>query len=269
MKKIISILFAVALVFSFATGNVALGAISFVGLSLSVATPSSYRGKVAMLTLVPAVVRDLAPNAPEVPPFTRAQKFLFDFLRNKGNLVTLDAYLKETIFFDPVNYYIRAVLPPAQQGRYQILGSSNSKVVGVTNFYSQALLPQYYNFCFDRLQVNYGTTNTANAVVQAITGWTNVRSSMPAALANGEVIIQLNKNIIVETGISDFASEAAVTGGGSLDFAGGAMQVPRILQENLQIECDVNLAYQQAIGNTANTTYGVEVIFKGAQLRLR
>lgn len=269
MKKLFTIVFAMLALVGFATGNVALGVVATAGVAISTLTFASYHGKYAMFTLVPAVVRDLAPTAPEVPPFTRAQKFLFDFLRNKGNLVTLDAYLKETIFFDPVNYYIRAVLPPAQQGRYQILGSSTSKVVGVSNFYSQALLPQYYNFCFDRLQVNYGTTNTANAAVQAITGWTNVRGSMPAALANGEVIIQLNKNIIVETGICDFTSEAAVTGGGSLDFVGGALQVPRVLQENLQIECDVNLALNQAIGNTANTTYGVEVNFKGVQLRLR
>ena len=266
--KTFRIFFSIVLFAALVLNMYAVAVLSFAGLALSFAKVSSYRG-LALFTLVPAVVRDLNPDAPEVPPFTRAQKFLFDFLRNKSNAVTLDAYRMGTIFFDPINYYIRYVLPPGQQGRLQILGGATSQVVGVTNFYAQGLLPQYYNFCFDRLQVNYGTTNTANANVQAITGWTNVRSSMPAALGNGEIIIQLNKQIIVQSGIVDYTSEAAITGGNSLDFAGGALQVPRVLQENLLIECDLNMALGQAIGNTANTTYGAEVLFKGVQMRLR
>jgi hypothetical protein len=268
MKTFFKLCFVAALTLSIVSGNIVFAALSFVGLSMACADAASIK-QLAFFTLVPAVVRDLNPNAPEVPPFTRAQKFLFDFLRNKSNLVTFKAYQDQSIFFDPVNYYIRYVLAPASQGRQQILGGNTAQIVGVTNFYAQGILPQYYNFCFDRMQVNYGTTNTANAAVQSINGWTNVRASLPAALANGEIIVQLNKNIIVQTGIVDFTSEAAITGGNSLDFAGGALQVPRVLQENQTITCDLDMAVNQAIPNVANTTYGVEVLFKGIQLRLR
>lgn len=267
MKKIISLLFVVSLVAGVATGNLAIIGLSVAGLAFANADKKSFKSAVTAITLVPAIQR--APDGSEIPPFTRAQKFLFDFLRQKSNVVTLDAFIKETLFFDPINYYVRSVIPKLQQGRYQILGANTSQVVGASNFYAQAILPQYYNFCFDRMQVNYGTANVDGAAAQAIGGWSNVRSSAPVALGNGEVIIQLNKNIIVQTGISDFMSEAAVTGGGSLDFAGGALQTPRIFQENLQIEGDLNLAQNQAFGNDANTTYGAEIIFKGAQLRLR
>jgi hypothetical protein len=269
-KNTFKIVFAAILVLSVCTGNPVTGFMAVVGLGLAFTDAASFKA-LAMFTLVPAVVRDLGYNtgAPEVPPFTRAQKFLFDFLRNKSNAVTLDAYLNQSIFFDPINYYVRYVLPPAQQGRVQILGGFTTQIVGVTNFYAQGLLPQYYNFCFDRLQVNYGTIAAAGAAVQSITGWTNVRGSMPAALGNGDIIILLNKQIIVQSGIVDYTSEAAITGGNSLDFAGGALQVPRVLQENLTIECDLNLAQNQAIPNTANTTFAAEVLFKGVQLRLR
>jgi len=276
MKKTLLILFAISALFAVATANPVLLVASLVGVGMSTASYKDFKKNPAFFTLVPSIVRDMGSvqrtadgSFPEVPPFTHSQKFLFDFLRQKSNLVTLDAFLKETIFFDPINYYVRYVIPGAQQGRYQILGAFTQQIVGATNFYTQAILPQYYNFCFDRMQINYGSTNTANAAVQAISGWTNVRSSMPAALANGDIIVQLNKNIIVQTGVVDFTSEAAITGGNSLDYAGGALQVPRVLQENLLIEADLNFAFQQAIPNVANTTYGVEVLFKGIQLRLR
>ena len=268
MKKIFSALFLITALFAVATANPVLLVASLIGVGMSVTSFKEYRSqKMAMFTLVPSMMYDAKLN--EVAPFTRSQKFLFDYLRNKSQITTLDAWAKEALFFDPINYYIRYVVPGAQQGRFQFLGPNTSQVVGVTNFYAQAILPQYYNFCFDRLQINYGSTNTANAAAQAISGWTNVRSSMPAALGNGDIIIQLNKNIIVQSGVVDFTSEAAITGGGSLDFAGGGLQTPRIISENLQLEGDINLAQSQAMANAANTTYGVEVLFKGAQIRLR
>lgn len=224
----------------------------------------------AGITLVPAKVIDPQDPSREIPPYTRAQKFLFDYLRGKSNQVTLAAVDAGAVVFDPITYYIRKTLPASQQGRYQVLGAATQELLGATNFPNSAKLSQYYNHCVDRIEVGYGTSATsASEAVQSIVNFSSVLSAMPAALRNGEFILTVNSNVQIETPITDFGSKAAITGGGAKDNDGGELQIPKILPENLQIECDLNLATSQAIPNTANTTFGVEVLFKGVQARLR
>lgn len=233
------------------------------------AAPGASGAPVPMLGLVilPAILRDPVTQL-EVPPYTRAQKFMFDFLRNKANGLTDDAMKQGAIIFDSITYYIRFAIT-GLAGRVKVLGQATLQIPGISNFYNAATLPQYYNFCFDRIEVNYGTTAvTALDSPSLCTNWSSVRSAFPAPLSNGELILSLNKNIVVNTPMTDFLSKAAVVGGGSRDFDGGDLQEPKIIQENLLFEAELNLAAGN-IPSAVNTSYFVELQFKGVQARLR
>jgi hypothetical protein len=265
MKKIFSILFILGLVAAITTQNVALGAVSFAGLFF---TANSYVSKYSFLQIVPG--KYVTAQGEEVPYMSRAEKALFDQLitLNRANDVTLQAIRKGAISFDPVSYYIRAIIT-GQSGKQKIVGQSTLNSVGVTNFPNAAQLPQYYNFCFDRVAVRYAVAASANASAAAITGWSSVRGSMPAALGNAELIISSNRNTIVETPISDFTSVAAITAGGERDYDGGVLEKPRFFLEMLQIEVEINYASGQTVPSAANNTYAVEVMFYGVQARLK
>lgn len=206
----------------------------------------------------------------EVPYMSRAEKALFDQLVTLGrsNAVTAGAIAGGGISFDPVTYFIRYVVTGGS-GTQKFLSASTQFLDGATNFPNGATLPQYYNFCFDRIAVRYTTTNSANAVAQAMTGWSSVRSSMPAALGNGTLRIRSNRNTIVETPVSDFTSVAAITGGGERDYDGGLLEKPRFFLELLNLEAEFTYASGQSIPSAANNTYAVEVMFYGVQARLK
>lgn len=265
MKKIISVLFFLAFLAAVCFGN---GPLAFVSLAaLCLTSLTNRRPGYAYLLLVPAIMQNPI-TGQEIPPLTRAEKALFDFLRSKGNAITLEAIVSGDIVFDPISYYIRFVVT-GLSGRQQIVSQSTSRIVGQSNI-DQGYLPQYYNFCFDRVAIRYGSSNTSAAeVAQSITNYSSVASGMPAALRNGELIISSNKNVIVETPIIDFTDQAAVTGGGTREYSGGALEKPRFFEENKLIEVWLNLAVAQSIPSTANTTFAVEVVFMGVQTRLR
>lgn len=265
MKKIFSILFIAGLVLAAALQNPALGAVSFAGLFF---TANSYVSQYSFLQIVPG--KYVTALGEEVPYMSRAEKALYDQLitLNRANAVTTEAIRSGAISFDPISYYIRAIIT-GQSGKQKILGQFTQNLIGVTNFPNAAQLPQYYNFCFDRIAVRYASTNTANAAATAITGWSSVRGSMPAALANGELVISSNRNTIVETPIADFTSVASITAGGERDFDGGVLEKPRFFLEMLQIEVELNYANGQTVPSTANNTYAVEIMFYGVQARLK
>jgi hypothetical protein len=265
MKKFFSIVFTLGIIAAFAMQNPALGAASVVGLSF---TANTWVSEYSFLQIVPG--KYVTANGQEVPYMSRAEKALFDQLITLGrsNSVTRQAIESGAVSFDPISYYIRAIVT-AGAGRQKIVGQNLLNSVGTTNFPNGAQLPQYYNFCFDRIAIRYATTNSANASAQAITGWSSVRGNMPAALANGEIIISSNRNTIVETPISDFTTVASTTAGGERDYDGGVLEKPRFFLEMLQIEVELNYASGQAVPSVANNTYAVEVMFYGVQARLK
>jgi hypothetical protein len=265
MKKAFSILFIIGLVAAFATQNPALGAVSFTGLFF---TANSFVSKYSFLQIVPG--KYVTALGEEVPYMSRAEKALYDNLITLGraNGVTKKAIEAGAISYDPISYYIRAVIT-GQSGKQKILGQFTQNLVGTTNFPNAAQLPQYYNFCFDRVVVRYAVATSANAAIGSITGWSSVRGSMPAALGNGELVISSNRNTIVETPVSDFTSVAAITAGGERDYDGGVLEKPRFFLEMLQIEAEINYASGQTVPSAANNTYAVEVMFYGVQARLK
>lgn len=253
MKKflILSIL-AVGVLASVAVQNPAPFALAIAGLAFM----SSYKSAdVAFISLVPAAMAG--------PAFTRAQKHLYDWLTKFSNQVTKEAINKGTIIWDPVTYYIRREIT-GLSGRQKLLGSSTTKEVGVTNL-DKGVLPQYYNFCYDRITVRYGSSNTANSTVKTFAGYTSALSSMDPALRNGELIVSLNREVQVETPVADFGSAAAPTVS-AREFDGGALECPKVWTENLQVEVELNLA--GTVASTANTYFFVEVLFQGVQARL-
>jgi hypothetical protein len=213
--------------------------------------------------LVPAITRDPA-TGDQVPVFTRAQKALFDYLSRKSQAQTAAALRSGALVFDPISYYIRSNIT-GLSGRTKILSETNSKQIGVTNF-DRGLLRQYYNFCFDKITVRYTTGNSVTETVQSLAGYSSVLSSMAGGLRNGNLIIAQNQNNILDTPIIDFGAAAAVVGGGARDFDGGALQVPKILEENKQVEIWLDLA--AAIPSATNTIYAVEVVLQGVQARI-
>lgn len=272
MKKIIFAIFAVGLIASLMLSSPVLGAASFAGLFFAA---HSFKGKYANLMIVPArfVIQKPESNPDvlqEVPYVSRAEKALYDQLVTLGrsNAITRQAIEQGAISYDPISYYMRAVIT-GLSGKQKIISASTLNVLGITNLPNGAALPQYYNFCFDRIAVRYAVANTAGANVAAITGWSSIRGNMPAALGNGELIISSNRNTIVETPISDFTSVAAITGGGERDYDGGVLEKPRFLLEMLQIEAELNLAQGQSIPPANNTTYAVELMMYGVQARLK
>lgn len=218
------------------------------------------------LTLVPG--KFIALNGEEVPMMSRAEKDLYDQLitQSRANPVTRRAIEAGAISFDPIDYYVRFNIT-GLSGNQKIAGQFTTKVVGTTNLWPQAIFPQYYNFCFDRISVKTGTANTANAAVTGISNWTSVRSSVDAAVANGEIIVRSNRNSILETDISGFLSDAAVTGAAQRNAGAAELDKSRFFLEQLGIE--VELALAGTVSNTANTTTWVEVKFLGVQARLK
>lgn len=266
MKKyIFPLLFLAAFIVGMAShSNTIVPAVAAIGFVLSVASQRKFDGY-AFFNLVPAQAYNI--NGKEIPFLTRAQKAMYDYLRSKSNAITQDAFNASDLVFDPISYYIRYDLT-GLSGRQKILGASTQKIVGVTNI-NQGLLPQYYNFAFDRVVVRYANATSASAAVQSIAGYSSVSASMPAALANAELIVSVNQQIIMQTPVADFTTQASLTGGGRRDFDGGELQAPKIFPENLLIEVELNLAQSQSMPSAANNTYAVEVMFMGVQTRLR
>lgn len=221
---------------------------------------------VAALTLVPG--KFVTALGEEVPMMSRAEKDLYDQLVTLGraNPVSQEAIASGAISFDPIDYYIRFNLT-GLSGNQKIVSQATTKVVGTTNFWPQAIFPQYYNFCFDRISVKTATTNTANTAINTVSGWTSLRSSMDPAVANGEIIVRSNRNTILETDISGFTQDAAVTGAAQRNNGAAELDKSRFFLEQLGIE--VELALAGTVSNTANTTTFVEVKFIGVQARLK
>lgn len=253
MKKLLIVILALSVVLSIATHSPAPLAFAAVATFIFM---NSYKQGYAMLIIVPAKM--------DGPAFSRCQKFLYDFLAQRGNELTKAAIVSGNVIWDPVTYYIRTVIT-GLSGRQKFFQASTTKAVGTTNL-DKAILPQYYNFCYDRITVRYGSTNTASAAVASFAGYSSVLSSMDPALRNGHLIVSLNREIQIETPIIDFGVEAAVTGGGARDFSGGILEAPKVWVENLQIEAEFDFA--GTIPSVANTTYFAEVAFQGVQARL-
>lgn len=276
MKKIFALTFILAALTGLALGNAPafiVGLIGFFFCQADLRQVSFHSRNHAYLQIVPGkfVVTDPASGRlQEVPYMSRAEKALFDQLITLGrsNAVTAQAISAGAISFDPVSYFIRADVT-GFSGRQKIVSASTQYEEGVTNFPNGAALPQYYNFCFDRIAVRYASTNSANASPAAITGWSSVRASMPAALGNGLLIVKSNRNEIVETPVSDFTSVAAITGGGERDYDGGVLEKPRFFLELLQIEVELSFAAGQSMPSNANNTFAVEIMFYGVQARLK
>lgn len=204
----------------------------------------------------------------EVPMMSRAEKDLYDQLitQSRANPVSRRAIEEGAISFDPIDYYIRFNLT-GLSGNQKIVSQSTQKVVGTTNFWPQAIFPQYYNFCFDRISVKTGTMNTANTAINTVNTWTSVRTSMDPAVANGEIIVRSNRNTILETDISGFTQDAAVTGAAQRNNGAAELDKSRFFLEMLGVEVELSLA--GTVSNTANTTTFVEVKFIGVQARLK
>lgn len=217
----------------------------------------------AGMTILPA---KLIVDGQEVPPLTRAQKKLYDYVRMKGNVITLDALAAGAIKWDNITYYIRKAIT-GLSGRQAVLNASTSESLGVCNL-DKGQLPQYYNFCYDRIEVGYTTDNSSASLSPGVlAGYSSVLSSMDDALRNGELIVQLNREVQIESPVTDFGSKAAVSGGAALNFDGGELADPQVWQEQLQVEVDINLS--ATVPSAANTTYAAEFLFKGVQARLR
>jgi hypothetical protein len=267
MKNFSKILFVIGLVAAACIASPALAIVSGAGLYLC---NNDYKiGKFSFLTLVPGVITTVNPETgalEEVPPMTRAEKALFDYLRAKSNLVTYQAIQSGDISFDPISYMIRFNIT-GLSGNQQIVGPNTLFSRGVTNFPNGATLPQYYNFCFDRIAVRYAVVAAASAAPSSTSAYSTVAGSMDPALRNGNLVVKSNRNDIVNTPIVDFVSQAAVTGGGSREYDGGILEKPRFFLEQLQIEVNVDLP--GTIPSVANNTYLVEVVFSGVQARLK
>jgi hypothetical protein len=271
MKRIFSIVFLIGLIASVAFGSLEAGAVSLAGLAF---TAESWFTEYSFITIVPGVMyapsreTAMAQGLQEVPPMTRAEKALYDQLvvLGRANAVTQQAIEQGAISFDPVSYYIRYDIT-GLSGNQKFISAATLKVLGTTNLPNGASLQQYYNFCFDRIFVRTATTNTANTAINTVGGYTSVSASMDPAVRNGELIIRSNRNIIVETPVVDFVTEAAVTGGGAREYAGGILEKPRFFLELLSIEAEIALAGTATA--TANTTTYLEVIFSGVQARLK
>lgn len=265
MKKVFQLIFAFGILASLCLGSVEASAVSFVGLSI-VSTSHLIPG-IAALNLMPAVTRDPVGGA-AIPIVSRAQKTLLDFFNSeRANAVTKDALKRGAIIWNPVSYYIRANIV-GLSGMQKIMSSATTKVVGICNL-DKGILPQYYNFCYDRLAVRYVSTNTGSNTtnVATLNGYSSVQSSMDDALRNGELVVDLNRFRQLETPIVDFVSAAAITGGGVRDYDGGLLESPKIWEENLQV--DVWLNFPQTVDATANFTNAVEIVFSGIEARLR
>lgn len=220
----------------------------------------------AGLTMVPG--KYVTALGEEVPMMSRAEKDLYDQLVTLGraNPVSQDAIRSGAISFDPIDYYIRFNVT-GLSGNQKIVSQATQKIVGVTNFWPQAIFPQYYNFCFDRMSVATAVTNTANTDINTVDTWTQARSAMDPAVANGEIIVRSNRNTILETDISGFTQNALVSGGAQRNYGAAELDKSRFFLEQLGIEVELALAGQ--VANTANTTTFVEVKFIGVQCRLK
>lgn len=272
MKKYFNVLFIVGAALAIALQSFPMLACAGVGLIITnykSLRPESY----AYLMIVPGkfVVTDPASGSlQQVPYMSRSEKALYDQLitLKRANPVTDQVIQQGGVSFDPISYYIRANITNAS-GSLAIVDQSLVPVVGVSNIPNGGALPQFYNFCFDRCAVRYALNNTANANVASITGWSSIRSAMPAALGNGHLVVLSNQNKVLETPIADFTSVAAITGGGERDYDGGAMEKPRFFLELINMEVQINFAKNQTVTTAANNTAAVEIMFYGVQARLK
>lgn len=277
MKKFISILFLVGALVSVYYGSTEAAVCGVAGFFIA----QSYGLKLqpfAYLNIVPGKYVVANPDTSsstygqpqEVPYMSRAEKALFDQLITLGrsNPVTANVIRQGGVSFDPISYYIRATIT-GQSGRQQIVNNSLIQMVGITNIPNGGSLPQFYNFCFDRIAIRYAVTASAAANAAAVVGFSSIRGSMPAALGNGHLIITSNSNKILETPVSDFTSVAAITGGGERDYDGGVLEKPRFMLELINMEMELAYATNQVIPSAANNTYTVEVMLYGVQARLK
>jgi len=265
-NKFFTLAFAAFAVLAVCLGQYQAASLGAVGVAFSM---SDFKfSNVAFLQIVPG--KFVVGQGEEVPYMSRAEKALYDQLitLNRANPVTRDVIAQGGVSFDPITYYIRKTIT-AGAGQQAIVDNSLIKYVGITNIPNGATLPQFYNFCFDRIAIRYAVTASAAANAAAVVGFSSVRGSMPAALGNGHIIVQSNQNTILETPVSDFTSVAAITGGGERDYDGGVLEKPRFFLELINIRVDFNYATGQSVPSAANNTYTTEVCFHGVQARLK
>jgi hypothetical protein len=142
-NRIFSILFAFGSLVALAFGSIEAAAAGVAGVML--AESSMKLSSVAFLHIVPGKYVVTDPNngaLQEVPMMSRAEKALYDQLITLGraNPVTMGVIGQGGISFDPITYYIRAIIT-GQAGRQKILGQNTIQVDGITDFPNGATLP--------------------------------------------------------------------------------------------------------------------------------
>ena len=273
MKKYFLVLCALALIVGLVMASPVLAFTACIGFFFAFGSVkiSEMRGAYIGFNLVNAYLYRFADPAAngmqEQPALVRCQKYLFDYLRAKGNAVTVFALDSDALKFEAVTYYVRYSIT-GLSGKQKFLGQNTQNVVGESNFAVNAVLQQYYNFAFDRIAIAYVADNTSGfANVYNSAAFTSVRASVAAGLGNGELSLYINKNLVLDTPAVDFLGEAAVSGGSIGDYTGGTLQEPIVFPENTQLEGYIDMPV--VIPSTANFNYVMEVRFYGVRARMR
>ncbi len=130
---------------------------------------------------------------------TRAQSF-FNRMAANGEIdqETQNLIRTKKMTFNDADYYVRKQLNAA--GTTDILNSSNTRKVGVTNL-DKNQLPDNIYMVLEGVKLAWGTDPGTNA---AIPKYTSQAPGIPLALVNGEIVISVNDKPIVDLPASRF-----------------------------------------------------------------
>jgi hypothetical protein len=205
-------------------------------------------------------------NEADVMPFTVAQKALWDYLMESGDVNTINALKKRELAIVSYAESLKFQVPISSGNRVELLNATAVYRQGrIPQEYNQGFLPKGFNIAVNKIRAAYGTD--AALLPEAIVNYTTIAAGWPAALQHGQFIISQN-GAVKEQFTGRVAGSAAAAFGSAIDTDGYELQSPMILEEGKPIK--IELYCPQAVTFPATPAIlAVAVEFLGACIRPR
>jgi len=199
-------------------------------------------------------------------PFTIAQKAVWDYLMQEGDVNTINALKKKELLIVGYAESLKFQVPISSANRLELLNATAVYRQGrLPQEFNQGFLPKGFNIAVSKIRAAFGSD--AALLPEAIVNYTTIAAGWPAALQHGQFIISQN-GAVKEQFSGRMAGSAAASFGAAVDSDGYELQSPMILEEGKPIK--IELYCPQAVAFPATPAIlAVAVELIGACIRPR
>lgn len=196
--------------------------------------------------------------------FTKGQLFL---ARNANKLDADTQRLmdEKSIRYTDGDFYVRRVISGSSNIQ-DLIDETNEKKVGVTNI-DKNRLPNQQHLALEKIAVRFAET-TAATPVQAVDGWSSVKTGVPAALLNAELKIMQDNKTLVQLPVARFFSEAASEKPNGVEDAVTLNSI-QLIKSNQNLNIQIQYADGQSVTPGAGNDCYLEVRLMGDKTNLK